>query len=67
MNFEALIMMGLPLVLTASQPMLDQVTDETADKVIALVHDSETKIDDVTVKALTAQLKRFCERVESRI
>ena len=65
MNFEAIILMGLPIVLTAAQPEIDKQVDGAADRLIASVKDSNTRIDDMAVKAFAASLRRFADRVEA--
>lgn len=65
MSFESIILAGLPIVMTVAQPEIDKAVDAAADNTIAAVKDSNTRLDDVAVKALAGALRRFADRVES--
>jgi hypothetical protein len=67
MNFESVFLAALPLVLTATDSAQNDAVDSAADKIIAAVHDSETQIDDVLVKAAVAKLRRMFDRIETQI
>jgi predicted DNA-binding ArsR family transcriptional regulator len=64
-NFEQIALMVLSTVITASQATIDQKVDEAADKIIAAVKDSETKLDDTAAKAGMAALERLAARVKA--
>lgn len=57
-NFEAIALMVLSTVITSSREVIDQKADQAADRIIAAVNDSETKLDNAAAKELARVLKR---------
>lgn len=57
----------LPVVLMATQEQQNDIADAAADATISAVQHTETKLDNVTVKAAIALVRRYCDRVETQI
>ena len=65
--FEMVVVPALGFAIANNQTHIDHLIDDAADKTIAAVMDSNTKIDNVAADALASALERFAARVKAGV
>jgi hypothetical protein len=67
MNLDAILVMLIGTAASANDTRINELVDGAADKLIALVKDSETKVDDVTAKIIADKAERFAARIKAGV
>lgn len=67
LNFEAIAVMLLGVVVQATDDQVNQQVDKAAQKTIDAVNSSATQIDDILAKRVAAALERYAAAVKAGV